>query len=62
MNEIVYDGRNKTSRDLADWWDEHLEADEARERLEAERKYDDEIKKIALKKLTAEEKRILNVR
>lgn len=24
---IVYDGRNKTSRDLADWWEEHQEAD-----------------------------------
>lgn len=28
---ILYDGRNKMARRLADWWDEHQEADKLRE-------------------------------
>lgn len=35
LNEIVYDGRNKNARDLADWWDEHKAADRRREEEEA---------------------------
>lgn len=35
VNEIVYDGSNPLSRKLADWWDEHQEADAAREEAEA---------------------------
>jgi len=27
LDEIVYNGRNRESRLLADWWDEHKEAD-----------------------------------
>lgn len=27
LNEIVYNGRDKESRLLADWWDEHKEFD-----------------------------------
>lgn len=34
LNAIVYDGRNKQSRELADWWDEHQEADRKREQHE----------------------------
>ena len=30
MDKIVYDGRNSNARKLADWWDEHKKADEAR--------------------------------
>ena len=33
---IIYDGRSKTSRELADWWDEHQEAD--KKRVAAEQK------------------------
>lgn len=33
-DDIIYDGRDVRSRKLADWWDEHQEAD--RKRLEAE--------------------------
>jgi len=36
LNRVVYNGRDKTSRDLADWWDRHEKADRARERKEAE--------------------------
>lgn len=30
QNRIIYDGKNKQARQLADWWDEHLEADRKR--------------------------------
>ena len=36
MDLIVYDGRNPTSRRLADWWERHEQAD--REREERERR------------------------
>ena len=29
-DKIIYDGRNSDARKLADWWDEHKKADEAR--------------------------------
>jgi hypothetical protein len=29
-NDIIYDGRNPKARRLADWWDEHKEADKER--------------------------------
>lgn len=34
MDTIVYDGRNRYARDLANWWDEHQRADEIREAKE----------------------------
>lgn len=34
MNRIVYDGRNPQARALANFWDEHEEADKRREREE----------------------------
>lgn len=37
IDEIVYDGRNKDARDLANWWEEHQAADRRRE-AEEERK------------------------
>lgn len=30
MDRIVYNGRDKTSRRLADWWEEHEKADKKR--------------------------------
>src|SRR5579864_6920406 len=36
-NQIVYNAHNKTSRDLADWWDEHQRADEERIKSEKEK-------------------------
>lgn len=35
IDAIVYNGRVKESRDLADWWDAHQEADRKREEVEA---------------------------
>lgn len=52
---IVYDGKDKQSRQLADWWDEHQAADKqriAQEKLEKERKA---LIKQAKSKLTAKE-------
>lgn len=31
LDEIVYNAKDKTSRDLADWWEEHQKADRERE-------------------------------
>lgn len=31
LEAIVYNGRDKNSRKLADWWDEHQEIDKKRE-------------------------------
>jgi hypothetical protein len=30
QSRIIYDGRSKNARQLADWWDEHKRADKAR--------------------------------
>lgn len=35
QSAIIYDGRNAQARDLADWWDEHQQADAARLAKEA---------------------------
>lgn len=49
LDELMYDGRSKMARKLADWWDEHLEAD--RQRLKQER--DEKAKKAKLKRIKA---------
>src|SRR5688500_5664064 len=30
INELVYNGRKREARELADWWDKHQEADKVR--------------------------------
>jgi hypothetical protein len=60
-DEIVYNAKNKQSRDLADWWEDHQTADAKRiaeELVESENK---KLRKIALKKLTTKEKRALGL-
>lgn len=37
LNAVVYNAKDKTSRELANWWEEHLEADSKRIRVEADR-------------------------
>ncbi len=64
-NSIVYNAHNKDARKLADWWEEHIEADEAdkeREEREPEEKRRLELKKQALSKLTPEEIKALNIK
>lgn len=65
---IVYDGMNRDSRDLANWWEEHQEADRIREQKELEAlqflekaKGVEAAKKAALKKLTPKERKLLKL-
>jgi RPA family protein len=60
-NKIVYNGKDKTSRRLADWWDEHQEADKKRLADEAKQKQKEKIKKSALSKLSEEERKALGL-
>ena len=58
---IIYNARNKMSRRLADWWEEHQEADRKRE---AEEKAEQERKRLvrqALSKLTTAERKALGL-
>ena len=51
INDVVYDGRSKRSRQLADWWDTHKAADAARDGNEISPK-DKEIVKSVIDELT----------
>ena len=61
MEEIVYNGRNKTSRLLADWWDVHQKADKKRADEVKRKKEESKIKKEALAKLNKLERKALGV-
>lgn len=54
LDRIVYNARDKVSRDLADWWEEHQQADLKRLQVEAEQRKQALIKS-AIAKLTREE-------
>lgn len=57
--KVLYNAHDKTSRELASWWEKHLEADknrEAKEQTEYERK---SLVQSGLKKLTPEEKKAM---
>lgn len=56
---IVYNPHNRDSRDLANWWEEHQEADRAREKQEAFLKKQQELRDSALSKLSSEERQAL---
>ena len=58
---IVYNAKNKTSRKLADWWEEHVEADKRRLKMELEEKKKKETMDEILKKLTPSEKEVLGL-
>jgi hypothetical protein len=55
LNTIVYNGRDATSRDLADWWDEHEEADRKREAKEQEQARQRALAESAMQKISREE-------
>jgi hypothetical protein len=55
-DKIVYDGRNKNARNLANWWELHQEADKQREAGEKAEKQRQVVKDAALTKLTADER------
>lgn len=47
---VVYDAKSKEARDLADWWDAHLEADKQRVAAERRKKRSDSSMAKLLKK------------
>ena len=53
--EIIYNGRDKDARKLANWWEAHQEADRDREVDEAEELRIKKVKKKALAKLDDDE-------
>lgn len=59
---IVYNSHDKTSRKLADWWEVHLAADDRRDKQEQALRRKKTARKIALAKLTDEEKEALGIR
>lgn len=61
VNTIVYNARSATSRDLANWWENHQKADIARRRGEEEEAQQKAIAKRALAKLTKEEREALGL-
>ena len=58
---IVYDAHDKTSRDLATWWEDHLAADKAREKRLGDAMRRKQIKKQALAKLSDDERAVLGL-
>lgn len=60
--EIIYNAKDKTSRELADWWEEHQKADKARVKAEKELKEKKKLAEGALKKLTFAEKKALGIK
>lgn len=60
-NIIVYNSRLKIVRDLADWWEDHQEADRQRIAEEKRRKHQKKLRKHALAKLSKDEREALGV-
>lgn len=60
-DRIVYDGKNKDARNLADWWEEHQAADKVREEAERKEAERHALRAQALAKLTPEERKALGV-
>jgi thiamine pyrophosphate-dependent acetolactate synthase large subunit-like protein len=54
--KIIYDGKNRDARKLADWWQNHQEMDRQREQKRKEKENRKKLKEQALAKLTEEEK------
>lgn len=59
MTEIVYNAHSKQSRALADWWEQHQEADRRNAQRDADEKKRKELQAQALKKLTDQERAAL---
>lgn len=62
FDSIVYNAKNKTSRNLADWWERHVEHD-TRRKLEAELETKRrQLRLSGIAKLTAEEIKALDIK
>ena len=55
LNDIVYNARDKISRSLADWWEEHEAADRAREAKERKEAEEKALAERAMQKISKEE-------
>ncbi len=62
LEQIVYDAHSRNARDLANWWEDHQEADRKREKEEAARKKRKNLRQQALEKLTPAERKALGVK
>jgi len=58
----LLEGKNRTARDLANWWEEHQEADRAKALREANARAQAGLRKSALGKLTPAEKKALGLK
>lgn len=58
-NTLIYNARDRQSRDLANWWENHQLIDKERIQRETIRKKQKAIRQAALAKLTIEERKIL---
>jgi hypothetical protein len=61
FDRVVYNARDPISRKLADWWEEHEEADRQRVEAETKKLREDAIRHKAISKLTDEERIILGL-
>lgn len=61
QNEIIYNGRDKMARQLADWWENHQEFDRVRTAEEKRKAKLESLKENILAKLTDEEKEALGL-
>jgi cell division protein FtsB len=57
--KVLYDGYNRDSRRLADWWQNHQEMDRQREEKTKKEQNNKKLRKQALAKLTKEERKAL---
>lgn len=55
LNRVVYNARDRTSRDLADWWEEHEAADRRREAQELKEAKEKALAESAKQKISREE-------
>lgn len=59
--KLMYDGRNRMARKLADWWENHQREDAKREAEERKKAKRERIRKKALAKLSAKERNALGL-
>jgi hypothetical protein len=62
FDKVVYNAKVPESRRLADWWEEHEAADNARISAELAKAAKKELRDVALAKLTEEERNSLDLR
>lgn len=60
-DDVIYDGCNRTARQLADWWDDHKEADRIKEEAQQAIAKRAELRKSARSKLTSEERKVIGL-